>query len=137
MRIGFTCSTFDLLHAGHITMLAEAKNECDYLVVALQCDPTLDRPEKNKPVQSIVERQLQVAAVRYVDDVIIYNTEEELKDIFLSLPIDVRIIGSDYLNKDFTGKNICEERNIRIVYNTRDHSFSSTSLRERIKKQEK
>ena len=136
-HVGITCGAFDLLHAGHITMLAEAKNECDYLVVALQCDPTLDRPEKNKPVQSIVERQLQVAAVRYVDDVIIYNTEEELKDIFLSLPIDVRIIGSDYLNKDFTGKNICEERNIRIVYNTRDHSFSSTSLRERIKTQEK
>ncbi len=132
--VGITCGAFDLLHAGHITMLAEAKNKCDYLVVALQSDPTMDRPEKNKPIQSIVERQLQVAAVRYVDDVIIYNTEEELKDIFLSLPIDVRIIGSDYLNKDFTAKDICEERDIRIVYNSRDHSFSSTSLRNRIAK---
>lgn len=111
-----------------------SKNECDYLVVALQNDPSYDRPEKNKPIQSLVERQLQVAAVRYVDDIIVYNTEEDLKDVFLSLPIDVRIIGSDYLNKDFTAKDICEERGIRIVYNTRDHSFSSTSLRNRIAK---
>ena len=132
--IGFTCGAFDLLHAGHITMLAEAKNECDYLVVALQNDPSKDRSSKNAPIQSLVERQLQVAAVRYVDDIIVYNTEEDLKDVFLSLPIDVRIIGSDYLNKDFTAKDICEERGIRIVYNTRDHSFSTTSLRERIKK---
>ena len=115
-------------------MLAEANDECDYLVVALQNDPTLDRPEKNKPIQSIVERQLQVSAVRYVDDVIIYNTEKDLEDIFLSLPIDVRIIGADYIDKDFTAKQICNERDIRIVYNTRDHSFSSTDLRERIKK---
>lgn len=132
--VGITCGAFDLLHAGHITMLAEANDECDYLVVALQNDPTIDRPEKNKPVQSIVERQLQVSAVRYVDDVIIYNTEKDLEDIFLSLPIDVRIIGADYIDKDFTAKNICNERDIRIVYNTRDHSFSSTDLRERVKK---
>lgn len=132
--IGITCGAFDLLHAGHITMLAEAKNECDYLVVALQNDPSWDRDSKNKPIQTLVERQLQLAAVRYVDDIIVYNTEDDLKDVFLSLPIDVRIIGSDYLNKDFTAKNICDERNIRIHYNSRDHSFSSSELRNRIPK---
>ena len=132
--IGITCGAFDLLHAGHITMLAEAKNECDYLVVALQNDPSWDRDSKNRPIQTLVERQLQLAAVRYVDDIIVYNTEDDLKDVFLSLPIDVRIIGSDYLNKDFTAKNICDERNIRIHYNSRDHSFSSSELRNRIPK---
>lgn len=132
--IGITCGAFDLLHAGHITMLAEAKNECDYLVVALQNDPSWDRSSKNKPIQTLVERQLQVAAVRYVDDIIVYNTEADLCDVFLSLPIDVRIIGSDYLNKDFTAKEICEQRGIRIHYNSRDHSFSTTELRNRIPK---
>lgn len=132
--IGITCGAFDLLHAGHITMLAEAKNECDYLVVALQNDPSWDRSSKNKPIQTLVERQLQLAAVRYVDDIIVYNTEADLCDVFLSLPIDVRIIGSDYLNKDFTAKEICEQRGIRIHYNSRDHSFSTTELRNRIPK---
>ncbi len=132
--IGITCGAFDLLHAGHITMLAEAKNECDYLVVALQNDPSVDRGSKNTPIQSLVERQLQLAAVRYVDDIIVYNSEADLCDVFLSLPIDVRIIGSDYLNKDFTAKEICEQRGIRIHYNSRDHSFSTTELRNRIPK---
>ena len=132
--IGITCGAFDLLHAGHITMLAEAKNECDYLVVELQNDPSWDRSSKNKTIQTLVERQLQVAAVRYVDDIIVYNTEADLCDVFLSLPIDVRIIGSDYLNKDFTAKEICEQRGIRIHYNSRDHSFSTTELRNRIPK---
>ena len=131
-KIGFTCSTFDLLHAGHVTMLEEAKRHCDFLIVGLQNDPTLDRTEKNKPVQSIVERQIQLAAVKYVDEIIIYNTEQDLIDLLLTLPIDVRVLGEEYKNKDFTGKDIAKQRGSKIVYNGRDHSFSSTSLRKRV-----
>ena len=131
-RIGFTCSTFDLLHAGHITMLEEAKHHCDYLIVGLQNDPTLDRPEKNAPVQTIVERQIQLAAVKYVDEIVIYNTEQDLVDLLLTLPIDVRVLGDEYKNKDFTGKDIAKQRGSKIIYNGRDHSFSSTSLRRRV-----
>lgn len=131
-KIGFTCSTFDLLHAGHITMLEEAKRHCDFLIVGLQNDPTEDRPEKNKPVQSIVERQLQLAAVKYVDEIVIYNTEQDLTDLLLTLPIDVRILGDEYKSKDFTGKEIAKQRGSKIVYNGRDHSFSSSSLRKRV-----
>ena len=131
-KIGFTCSTFDLLHAGHITMLEEAKHHCDYLIVGLQNDPTLDRPEKNAPVQTIVERQIQVAAVKYVDEIVIYNTEQDLVDLLLTLPIDVRVLGDEYKTKDFTGKDIAKQRGSKIVYNGRDHSFSSTSLRKRV-----
>ena len=131
-KIGFTCSTFDLLHAGHITMLEEAKRHCDFLIVGLQNDPTEDRPEKNKPVQSIVERQLQLAAVKYVDEIVIYNTEQDLTDLLLTLPIDVRILGDEYKTKDFTGKEIAKQRGSKIVYNGRDHSFSSSSLRKRV-----
>jgi len=131
-KIGFTCSTFDLLHAGHITMLEEAKHHCDFLIVGLQNDPTLDRPEKNKPVQTIVERQIQLAAVKYVDEIVIYNTEQDLIDLLLTLPIDVRVLGDEYKNKDFTGKDIAKQRGSKIVYNGRDHSFSSTSLRKRV-----
>tara|TARA_B100000214_G_C23718832_1_gene513301 strand:+ start:258 stop:701 length:444 start_codon:yes stop_codon:yes gene_type:complete len=131
-KIGFTCSTFDLLHAGHITMLEEAKHHCDYLIVGLQNDPTLDRPEKNAPVQSIVERQIQLAAVKYVDEIVIYNTEQDLVDLLLTLPIDVRVLGEEYKNKDFTGKEIAKQRGSKIVFNGRDHSFSSTSLRKRV-----
>ena len=131
-KIGFTCSTFDLLHAGHITMLEEAKHHCDYLIVGLQNDPTLDRPEKNAPVQSIVERQIQLAAVKYVDEIVIYNTEQDLVDLLLTLPIDVRVLGEEYKNKDFTGKDIAKQRGSKIIYNGRDHSFSSTSLRKRV-----
>ena len=130
--IGFTCSTFDLLHAGHITMLEQAKHHCDYLIVGLQNDPTEDRPEKNKPVQSIVERQIQLAAVKYVDEIVIYNTEQDLIDLLLTLPIDVRVLGKEYQDKDFTGKDIAEQRGSKIVYNGRDHSFSSSSLRKRV-----
>jgi glycerol-3-phosphate cytidylyltransferase len=132
-KIGFTCSTFDLLHAGHITMLEEAKHHCDYLIVGLQNDPTEDRPEKNKPVQSIVERQIQLAAVKYVDEIVIYNTEQDLVDLLLTLPIDVRVLGDEYKNKDFTGKDIAKQRGCKIIYNGRDHSFSSTSLRKRVR----
>jgi len=135
-RIGFTCSTFDLLHAGHITMLEEAKHHCDYLIVGLQNDPTEDRPEKNKPVQTIVERQIQLAAVKYVDEIVIYNTEQDLVDLLLTLPIDVRVLGDEYKNKDFTGKDIAKQRGSKIVFNGRDHSFSSTSLRKRVHRAE-
>ena len=131
-KIGFTCSTFDLLHAGHITMLEEAKHHCDFLIVGLQNDPTLDRPEKNKPVQTIVERQIQLAAVKYVDEIVIYNTEQDLIDLLLTLPIDVRVLGEEYKSKDFTGKEIAKQRGSKIIYNGRDHSFSSTSLRKRV-----
>jgi glycerol-3-phosphate cytidylyltransferase len=131
-KIGFTCSTFDLLHAGHITMLEEAKHHCDYLIVGLQNDPTEDRPEKNAPIQSIVERQIQLAAVKYVDEIVIYNTEQDLIDLLLTLPIDIRVLGDEYKNKDFTGKDIAKKRGSKIVYNGRDHSFSSTSLRKRV-----
>jgi len=132
-RIGFTCSTFDLLHAGHITMLEEAKRQCDYLIVGLQSDPTIDRPDtKNKPVQTLIERQIQLSAVKYVDEVIVYNTEQDLEDLLLTLPIAVRILGEEYRDTDFTGKQICEKRNIDLYFNKRDHSFSSTNLRARV-----
>lgn len=131
--IGIVFSSFDLLHAGHIAMLAEAKNHCDYLIAALQTDPTIDRPDtKNKPVTSIVERQIQLQAVRYVDEIVVYQTEKDLEDILLTLPIDVRILGVEYKDKEFTGKNICGNRGIEIIYNGRDHSFSSSSLRKRV-----
>ena len=131
-KIGFTCSTFDLLHAGHVTMLEEAKRHCDFLIVGLQNDPTLDRPEKNAPIQSIVERQIQLAAVKYVDEIVIYNTEQDLIDLLLTLPIDVRILGDEYKTKEFTGKDIAKQRGSKIIYNGRDHSFSSSSLRKRV-----
>lgn len=133
LKIGITFSTFDLLHAGHIAMLAEAKNHCDYLIAALQTDPTIDRPDsKNPPVQSIVERQIQLSTNRNVDEVVIYQTEKDVEDLLLILPVDVRILGIEYKDKDFTGKEICKKRGIEIVYNGRDHSFSSSSLRKRV-----
>ena len=132
-KIGITFSTFDLLHAGHIAMLSEAKNHCDYLICGLQTDPTIDRPDsKNPPVQTIVERQIQLAATLYVDEIVIYQTEEDLRDLLLVLPIDVRIIGVEYQDKEFSGKDICEKRGIKVIYNGRDHSFSSSSLRKRV-----
>ena len=130
--VAFTCSTFDLLHAGHILMLAECKQICDYLIVGLQTDPTIDRPDvKNKPVQSIVERYVQLSAVKFVDEIIVYDTEKDLEDMLMFLPISVRIIGEEYKDKDFTGKQICEERGIKIWYNSRSHRFSSSELRQR------
>ena len=131
-NIGFTCSTFDLLHAGHVVMLEEAKRHCDYLIVGLQTDPTIDRPDKNAPIQSVVERQIQLAAVKYIDEIVMYATERDLEDLLLTLPINVRIIGEEYKTKPFTGKAICKDRGIKMVYNKRDHSFSSTSLRKRV-----
>ena len=130
--VGFTCSTFDLLHAGHILMLAEAKQICDYLIVGLQTDPTIDRPDtKNKPVQSIVERYVQLSAVKFVDEIVVYDTEKDLEDLLMFLPINHRIIGEEYRDSNFTGKNICEDRGINIIYNSRKHRFSSSELRQR------
>ncbi len=132
-RIGITFSTFDLLHAGHVAMLAEAKNHCDHLIAGLQTDPTIDRPDtKNSPIQSIVERQIQLAACRYVDEVVVYQTERDLRDLLLILPVDVRILGVEYEGKPFSGDEECYQRNIEIVFNGRDHSFSSSSLRRRV-----
>lgn len=136
-KVGITFSTFDLLHSGHIAMLSEAKRHCDYLIAGLQIDPTLDRPNiKNKPVQSIVERQIQLQAVRYVDEIVIYETEKDLEDILLTLPINVRILGVEYQDKNFTGKDICIKRGIEIIYNSRDHSFSTSDLRKRVSQAE-
>jgi glycerol-3-phosphate cytidylyltransferase len=132
-RIGITFSTFDMLHAGHVAMLSDAKNHCDYLIAGLQTDPTIDRPDtKNKPIQSIVERQIQLSGCRYVDEVVVYSTEQDLVDILLTLPIDVRILGVEYEGKQFTGDKACYQRSIEIVFNGRDHSFSSTNLRKRV-----
>ena len=128
MKIGFTCSTFDLFHAGHIMMLKEARTQCDYLIVGLQTDPTIDRPEKNKPVQGIFERYVQLQACKYVDEVVVYATEKELLDVLQSYPIDVRILGDEYASKSFTGDNL----DMELYFNRREHSFSTTELRQRV-----
>ena len=129
MRVGFTCSTFDLFHAGHVMMLKEAKTQCDHLIVGLQMDPTIDRPTtKNKPLQTVLERFIQVQACKYVDEIIPYATEKELMDILTSYPIDVRIIGEEYRDKQFTGFNLP----ISVYFNSRQHSFSTTELRQRV-----
>jgi glycerol-3-phosphate cytidylyltransferase len=128
MRIGFTASTFDLFHAGHNMMLKEAKEQCDYLIVGLQSDPTVDRTWKNKPVQTLFERFIQVQSCKYVNEVVPYTTEKELMDILLSYPIDVRIIGEEYKDKQFTGFNLPME----VYFNSRQHSFSTTELRNRV-----
>jgi len=132
MKIGFTASTFDLLHAGHISMLREAKENCDYLICGLQIDPSVDRPTKNSPIQTIVERQVQLSAVRYVDEIIVYRTEQDLEDILEMYHIDIRILGDEYRDKDFTGKDICKKRGIQLYFNKRDHRFSSTELRKQV-----
>lgn len=133
MKIGITCSSFDLFHAGHVKMLEEAKQQCDYLIVALQTDPTIDRPEKNKPIQSIVERYVQVNACKWVDEIVPYTTERDLEEIFLAFNLDYRFIGVEYVDTYFTAKDICQERDIEIIYNSRDHDWSSSELRKRIK----
>ena len=132
-HIGFTCSTFDLLHAGHIAMLREAKEHCDYLIVGLQTDPTIDRPEsKNPPVQTLVERWTQLDGVKYVDEIIPYATEKDLEDILSMYDIDIRILGEEYRDKEFTGRKICASRGIELHYNKRDHRFSTSDLRLRV-----
>jgi glycerol-3-phosphate cytidylyltransferase len=132
MRVGFTCSTFDLLHAGHVQMLREAKEQCDYLLVGLQMDPSIDRAEKNAPVQSIVERYTQLKGVRYVDEIIPYQTEADLEDILGMYHIDVRVLGEEYRDKTFTGRAICLKRGIELYYNKREHRFSTSDLRKRV-----
>jgi len=132
MRVGFTCSTFDLCHAGHVMMLREAKTVCDYLIVGLQTDPTIDRPEKNKPVQTLLERYIQLNAIEYVDEIVPYQTEQDLEDILNMFPINVRILGEEYKNGKFTGRATCAKRGIELYYNKRDHRFSSSDLRERV-----
>ena len=127
-KIGFTCGAFDLLHAGHVVMLKEARENCDHLIVGLQTDPTIDRQEKNQPVQSVYERFTQLSAIKYVDEVIPYDTERSLIDLLESTPINVRFIGEDYIDKSFTGDDLP----IKIYYTNRKHSFSSSGLRQRV-----
>jgi glycerol-3-phosphate cytidylyltransferase len=129
MKIGFTASTFDLLHAGHIIMLKEAKEQCDFLIVGLQVDPSKDRASKNSPVQSLFERQIQISAVKYVDEVIVYETEQDLKDILESVHIDIRILGEEYKDIEFTGAEICKRKGIELYFNSRTHRFSTSALR--------
>ncbi|SEH93269.1 glycerol-3-phosphate cytidylyltransferase [Paenimyroides aquimaris] len=136
MRIGITFSAFDLLHAGHIKMLEEAKRQCDYLICGLQTDPTIDRPDKNRPVQSVVERYIQLKGCRFVDEIIPYATEQDLEDVLRSFKIDVRILGDEYRNKNFTGRSYCEKKGIELYFNTRDHRFSSSGLRKEVAEKE-
>lgn len=132
MKIGFNCSTFDLFHAGHVTMLKEEKRHCDWLIIAVQTDPTLDRPDtKNRPVQSIYERFVQVSACKYVDEVLVYSTEEDLLNLIKTTKMDVRFLGEEYKNIDFTGKQWCIENGIELFYHKRDHNYSSSGLRTR------
>ncbi|MHC5201818.1 adenylyltransferase/cytidyltransferase family protein [Myroides sp. LJL119] len=132
MRVGITFSAFDLLHAGHVKMLEQAKAQCDYLIVGLQTDPTIDRPNKNKPTQSIVERYIQLKGCKFVDEIVPYATEQDLEDILRSFKIDVRILGQEYADKDFTAKAYCQEKGIELYYNQRDHRFSSSLLRKEV-----
>ena len=133
MKVGITFSTFDLLHAGHIKMLEEAKRVCDYLIVGLQLDPSIDRDEKNAPTQTIIERYIQLKGCIHVDEIIPYVTENDLLDILQSFKIDVRIVGDEYIEKQYTGRSYCEEKGIDIYYNSRDHRFSSSGLRKQVK----
>lgn len=133
---GITFSAFDLLHAGHIRMLEEARQYCDYLIVGLQTDPTIDRPEKNKPSQTVVERYIQLKGCKFVDEIVPYTTEQDLEDILQAFSIDVRILGEEYSAKDFSGRDYCEKMGIRLIYNKRNHRFSSSSLRQDIYKSE-
>ncbi len=136
MKTGITFSAFDLLHAGHIKMLEEAKQHCDYLVVGLQTDPTIDRPEKNRPTQSIVERYIQLKGCKFVDEIVPYATEQDLEDILRCFKLDMRIVGDEYKDKNFTGRTYCEEKGIELYFNIRDHRFSSSSLRKEVHEKE-
>ena len=130
--VGITFSTFDLLHAGHVAMLRDAKEQCDYLICGLQVDPSKDRAEKNSPVQTLVERWTQIQAVRYIDEIVPYQDEKDVEDILNMFNIDIRIIGEEYKDMNFTGRTTCTQRGISIYYNKRDHRFSSSGLRERV-----
>jgi glycerol-3-phosphate cytidylyltransferase len=138
MKVGITFSAFDLLHAGHVKMLEEAKRKCEYLICGLQTDPTIDRPEKNKPVQTVVERYIQLKACKHVDEIVPYATEQDLEDILRAFRLDVRIVGEEYKDKVFTGRTFCEENGIELYFNKRNHRFSSSGLRKEVlDKQEK
>ena len=137
MKTGITFSTFDLFHAGHVKMLEEAKTKCDYLIVGLHLDPSIERPEKNKPTQTIIERYVQLKGCKFVNEIVPYITEEDLMDILSSFKIDIRIIGEEYKEKDFTGKEYCKKKGIEIYYNKREHRFSSSTLREQVASSEK
>ena len=128
MEVGITAGCFDLFHAGHVLMLKDAKNQCDYLIVALQTDPTIDRKEKNKPVQTMYERFVQLNACKYVDEIIPYETEADLYTLIMNSYVDIRIIGNEYRNEDFTAREV----GLEIYYNARNHQWSTTELRERI-----
>jgi glycerol-3-phosphate cytidylyltransferase len=133
MKIGFNCSSFDLFHAGHVTMLKMEKEMCDYLLVALQVDPTIDRPGiKNKPVQSIYERYVQLQGCRYVDEILVYQTEQDLLNLIQTQTIHIRFLSEEYLNRDFTGKQYCLNNGIELHYHKRQHQYSSTDLRKRV-----
>jgi glycerol-3-phosphate cytidylyltransferase len=132
MKIGITFSAFDLLHAGHIKMLEDAKRQCDFLICGLQTDPTIDRPEKNKPLQTVVERYIQLKGCKFVDEIVPYATEQDLEDVLRAFKIDVRIIGEEYQDKNFTGRTYCEKNDIELYFNKRDHRFSSSMLRKEI-----
>lgn len=138
MKIGFNCSSFDLFHAGHVTMLKEERRYCDYLIVALQTDPTVDRPkEKNKPIQSVYERFVQVSACKYVDEVLVYTTEDDLLNMLKTQHIDIRFLGDEYKTKEFTGKQWCLDNGIELHYHLREHPYSSSRLRKRVYEAEK
>jgi len=137
MKVGFTCSTFDLLHAGHVQMLREAKEQCDYLICGLQVDPSIDRKDKNSPIQTVVERYTQLKAVAYVDEIIPYTSEKDLEDILTMYHIDVRILGEEYRDGKFTGRAICAKRGIELYFNKREHRFSSSDLRARVAERQK
>ena len=132
MIVGITFSSFDLFHSGHVAMLKEAKSNCDHLMVGVQTDPTIDRPEKNKPIQSVFERYVQLEGCKYIDQIVPYATEKEIEDILLTYKIDKRFIGEEYKTKEFTGKQLCVDNDIELYYNKRQHSFSTTNLRTRI-----
>jgi glycerol-3-phosphate cytidylyltransferase len=136
IRVGITFSAFDLLHAGHIKMLEEAKLQCDYLIVGLQTDPTIDRPEKNKPTQTVVERYIQLKGCRFVDEIVPYTIEQDLEDILRAFKIDLRIVGDEYKDTNFTGRSYCEEKGIDLYFNRRDHRFSSSGLRKEVVRNE-
>ena len=131
-RVGFTASTFDLLHAGHVMMLREAKDQCDYLICGLQIDPAVDRPEKNSPIQTIVERYTQLSAIKYVDEILVYATEQDLLDVLTMYKIDVRILGVEYKDKEFTGRDLCDTLGMDLYFNSREHRFSTSDLRKRV-----
>ena len=132
MTTGFTCSAFDLLHAGHVEMLRECKEHCDWLIVGLHINPKVDRPAKNAPVQSVYERYIQLRACKHVDEIIPYETEEDLINIMAIEPINIRFVGVEYKDTYVTGQDICEKRDIEILYNNRYHGYSSTELRSRL-----